>query len=71
MKNRKMRGGNSLTNIQTGNKNLETLKMLSMPKPPLQPLGQIVRGLQGSGKKRKRQRGGFYVDRYGTFIHNY
>ena len=44
MKNRrrKLRGGSNLSQIQTGNKNLQDLKRLSMPKPPLQPPGQIL-----------------------------
>ena len=69
------RGGNNLSKIETGNKNLSALKYLSMPKPPLQMPGQIVNGLYqyGSGKRLKgRNRlygGAAYVDRYGQFLH--
>ena len=69
--------GNTLQQINTGNKNLELLEQLQMPKPPLQQVGQIVNGLQQrSGRKRKSRRrmyGGApaYLDQYGSPIRNY
>ena len=73
MKNRrrKLRGGATLSQIQTANKNLETIKRLSMPKPPLQPPGKFLHfpiTQRGYGKI-KRQRGGAYYDQYGSPIH--
>ena len=68
---RRQRGGNALQQIETGNKNLQALTMLQMPKPPLQQPGQVVNGLQqGSGKRRRlRGRGPALVDRYGAYAH--
>jgi len=75
---RKQRGGNTLQQINTGNKNLYALNMLQMPKPPLQVPGQIVNGLQqqqGAGKRKSKRRmygkGPAIVDRYGAFVHAY
>ena len=76
---KRMYGGNTLQQINTSNQNLELLKRLQMPKPPLQNIGQIVIGLQGSGrkkvKKRPRMSGGakipVLVDKYGNFLRAY
>ena len=75
MKNRRrrLRGGSSLSQIQTGNKNLQDLKRLSMPKSPLQQPGQILHvPITQRGYGKKRQRGGAaLVDRYGAYVHNF
>ncbi len=80
MKSKKKRQcgcGNTLQQINTGNENLEVIKQLQSPKPPLQKLGQIVNGLQqGSGRKKRnrrhmRGRGPAYVDKYGAPIRAY
>ena len=69
---RRLRGGANLQQIQTANKNLETIKLLSMPKPPLQQPGQILHvpiTQRGFGK---RQRGGAaFVDKYGTYLRDF
>ncbi|MEO7046219.1 MAG: hypothetical protein ABI091_12995, partial [Ferruginibacter sp.] len=41
-----MRGGNTLENIKTADENLKSMEQLKLPKPPLQPVGQIVNGLE-------------------------
>ena len=70
-----MKGRGELQSIATANKNLELIDQLLKPKPPLQPLGQIIQipiTKQGFGKKRRRIRGGAaYVDKYGSFVHNF
>ena len=69
--------GNTLQQINTGNKNLELLEQLQMPKPALQIPGQITTFVQqGSGKRRRlkrrrKMRGGAFYDKYGSPIHAY
>jgi hypothetical protein len=74
LKRKKQRGGNELQNIITANRNLELKKKLEMPKPPRQPLGQIVNftKVYETGRKRKRKKqqgaGPALVDPYGAYI---
>lgn len=72
-KRKKQRGGNyqSLSQINTANKNLIALNQLQHPKPPLQIPGQVVNGLQGHGKRNKHRGGSALVDKYGNYIHAY
>lgn len=75
----RMKGRGELQSIATANRNLALIDQLEKPKPPLQPLGQIVQmpiTKQGFGRKKVRKgrmRGGapVYVDRYGQYLHAY
>lgn len=69
--------GNELQEIATANRNISLVTKLKMPKPPQQPLGQLLNVpivKQGFGRKRKRKmrgRGPVLVDKYGSFVHNF
>lgn len=70
-RSRRMRGGSDISKIQTANRDLLMSAALKMPKPPMQPLGQITNVpviTQGFGRRRMRG-GAAYVDKYGAFVH--
>jgi len=64
---RRQRGrGDELQSIATANRNLALVNRLEAAKPPLQKPGQIAQ--VGVGRRRK-MKGGAYIDKYGAYVH--